>query len=201
MQVGKLPQKVATAFPAVFEGWVGSGSYTPIAYLGSKLTNGTNHAILALQTLLTGADVHNIVVIVLNEKPVAGDEAGTFALADIQTVLSDNGKPGGLQIAPTATIPAEAMTAFSKNFVGVLGGKIKPFALLATQMVNGPKYVFAVETSMVVGPNAVTKGFTDKVCLLTVYANYEGFEMTPILEGVPKTLTVATSATPEVQWP
>lgn len=200
VQVGKLPQKVASAFTSVFEGWVGA-SYTPVAYLGSKITNGTNHAILAFQTLITGSDVHNIVIVVLNEKPAGGEDAGAFTIADIQTVLSDGGQLGGISIAPTSTIPAEAMSAFSKNFVGLLGGKIKPFALLATQMVNGPKYIFAVETSMVVSPNAILEGGADRVCLLTVLGNYGGFGLTPILEGTPKTLLGTAPALPAVQWP
>lgn len=44
--VDAMPQKVATAFGKVFEGFVGA-QYTPIAYLGSQIVNGENHAILA----------------------------------------------------------------------------------------------------------------------------------------------------------
>lgn len=204
VQTSKMPQKIATGFSAAFEGWVGA-SYEPIAYLGSKVTNGTNHAVLALQTLITGSDVHNIVVVVLNEKPLTNTdpEKSPVSVADIQTVLSDGGQLGGVSIAPTTAIPAEAMSVVGKNFTGVLGGKIKPFALLATQMVNGSKYIFAVETSMVVSPDAILKGNTNKVCLLTVYANYDGFEMIPIIEGMPKESGVLGVAPelPAVSWP
>lgn len=44
--VGKLPQKVATAFANLGETIIGA-TYTPIAYIGSQIVNGTNHAVLA----------------------------------------------------------------------------------------------------------------------------------------------------------
>ena len=51
--VGKLPQKVATAVGKLNESIVGT-EYTPIAYLGSQVVNGINHAVLAEQVIVTG---------------------------------------------------------------------------------------------------------------------------------------------------
>ena len=65
VEVGKMPQKVATAFSKL--GDLVGASYTPIAYLGSQVVNGINHAVLAEQTVLTGKDTKNIVVIIFNE--------------------------------------------------------------------------------------------------------------------------------------
>ena len=58
-----MPQKVATAIGALSEKLIGA-EYEPIAYLGSQVVNGTNHAVLAKQILTTGRDTTNIVVIV-----------------------------------------------------------------------------------------------------------------------------------------
>ena len=63
-----LPQKVASGFDKVFKDFTGA-SYTPIAYLGSQLVNGTNHAVLAEQTIMNGKDTKNAVIMVFNEKP------------------------------------------------------------------------------------------------------------------------------------
>lgn len=65
--VGSLPEKVATAVGELGEKLIGA-EYTPIAYLGSQLVNGTNHAVLAEQVLTTGRDTKNIVVLTFNEK-------------------------------------------------------------------------------------------------------------------------------------
>lgn len=176
-----MPQRVASAFSRIFEPLVGA-KYMPIAYLGSKSVCGTNHAVLASQTLITREDVHNVVLIVLNEKP--GDATGdNMEVVQIESVLSDGGKLGGLSVSPTTKIPAEAMEVFNKNFAGFLGSKVTPFALLGTQMVNGAKYVFAAETNMVVSPSVMASGNTSKICIVTVYSNYDKVEFDTIIEG------------------
>lgn len=174
----KLPQKVASAFDELFGEMVGA-QYGLIAYLGSKVVSGTNHAILATQTMITGNDVHNVVLIVLNEKD------DKFSIVEITNILSDSGKLGGVQVAPTTDIPEEAMEVFNKNFDGFLGSKVVPFALLGTQVVNGAKYIFAAETEMVVSPKAMEKGNYGKVVMIGVYSNYDKIEFSDIIEGVP----------------
>lgn len=179
---GKLPQKVASAFTRIFENMVGA-EYSPLAYLGSKVVNGTNHVVLASQTLITGQDVHNVVLIVLNEKPNGAVDGSDISLVQIENVLSDGGALGGLQVAPTIEIPEEAQKVFDDNFMGFMGSKVTPFALLGTQMVNGVKYVFAAETNLIVNPSCIQTGNTKKVVLVTVFANYASVEFTPLIEG------------------
>lgn len=205
VQVGKLPQKIATAFPRIFGDLLGA-TYVPLAYLGSKIVSGTNHAVLATQTLLTGSDVHNIVVIVFNEKPGADPTADNIRVVEIRSVVSDGGKLGGLSVAPVFEIPAEAQEAFDKNFQGFLGNKVTPFALLATQMVNGAKYIFAAETQLIVSPAAMAKGNTHSVSLVTVYSNYDQLEITPIITGTAPAgnllgASAGNLASPLGEWP
>lgn len=176
---GKLPQKVASAFTEIFGNMVGA-EYSVIAYLGSKVVSGVNHAILATQTMITGNDVHNVVLIVLNEKD------DKFSLVEMTNVLSDSGLMGGVQINPTTDIPEEAMKVLEDNLAGFVGSNVSVFALIGTQVVNGVKYIFAGETEMVLSPEAMTKGNPNRVVLISVYSNYDKIEFKEILEGVPQ---------------
>lgn len=182
VSTGGMPQAVESGFAKVFENMVGA-SYTPIAYLGSKVVNGTNHAILCEQNLITGKDVKSIVLVVLNEKP--GDVRGdNFSIVEIRTLLSNGGALGGVNIDPTTNISAEAKEVFDKHFGGFLGSTNKAFALLATQVVHGLAYIFAVESDMVVSPSAMRKG-TKSINLVKLYSDYSEIETVEVLRGAP----------------
>jgi len=187
--VNSFPQKVASGFEKVFEGFVGA-RYTPIAYLGSQLvSNSTNHAILCEQNLVTATDVKGIALVILNEK--AGDVRGeTLSLVEIKTCLSDKGsaKLGGITIAPSTEISETAMKVFNKHFGGLLGATNKPFAVLATQIVNGVAYFFAVESTMFVSPTSdngfvLSAGNTKSINIVKVYSNFDEIQTIPVLEG------------------
>ena len=130
VQVGKMPQQVATAFGEIMGNLVGA-KYTPIAYLGSQLVNGTNHAILAEQLVVTGVDTKNIVCVILNEKPgsVAGKD---FALVNINKVLDGGVQFGGVKIDVMTDMTDEVKAVFNEAFEGFVGSRIEPFALLST---------------------------------------------------------------------
>lgn len=141
--VGGMPEKVATTFTDELGKLVGA-EYTPIAYLGSQVVNGVNHAILAEQLLVTGKDTKNVVLIVLNEREEK------FTIANIERVVEGGNGLGGTVIDVKTTIPAEAKKAFDAVLGENVGSTIKPFALLATQVTKGINYVFAAEVSPVV---------------------------------------------------
>jgi hypothetical protein len=153
--VGKMPEKVATAFYEVFSKFLGA-EYTPIAYLGEQLVSDSlNHAILAEQLLTTGRDTKNVVIIVLNEK-----EEG-FSLVSITPVVEGSEGFGGVKIDVKTDIPADAKVSYDVCMAGFVGSDVEPFALLATQITKGTDYIFAAE-SKVVAP-----GTSKKVVLLT----------------------------------
>ena len=152
--VGKMPEKVATAFYDVFSKFLGA-EYTPIAYLGEQVVNGLNHAILAEQLLTTGRDTKNVVIIVLNEKEEA------FSLVSITPVVESSEGYGGVKIDVKTDIPADAKVSYDVCMAGFVGSDVEPFALLATQITKGTDYIFAAE-SKVVAP-----GTSKKVVLLT----------------------------------
>ena len=184
---GNLPQKVATGFTNLFDNFVGA-NYTPIAYLGSKVVNGINHAILAEQNLVTGNDVRSIVLLILNEKP--GDVRGeNFSIVEIRTLLSNGGSKlmGGINIAATCDIPKDAQEVFDKHFGGYFGAKNKAFALLATQVVNGIAYYFAVESSMVVNTGADSTEYaasdTKSVQIVKCFSSFNDIETVDVISG------------------
>ena len=149
--VGEMPEKVATAFAGLNE-LVGA-EYTPIAYLGSQLVNGVNHAVLAEQLLITGHDVKNVVLVIFNEKP---DSLDTPTLVSIERVIDGGNGMGATVVDVKTDIPVEALVEFEKCFKGFTGSIVKPFALLATQVVSGIDYKFGAEVTPVV-PDAETK--------------------------------------------
>lgn len=151
--VGGMPEAIATAIGKLAEQLIGA-EYTPIAYLGSQVVNGTNHAVLAEQTILSGKDTKNIVVLVFNEKQVQG-ELPEVTLVNIERVLEGGAPMGGLQINASTEIPAEAQEAFDSVMKGFVGSDVKPFAYLGSQVVKGINYVFAAEVTPVY-PDAET---------------------------------------------
>lgn len=139
--VDAMPQKLATAFGEV---QLAGAEYTPIAYLGSQVVNGINHAVLAEQLLITGKDVKNVVVMIFNEK----DEK--FSLVNIERVVESGAPMGGITVDVKTSIPEDAQKAFDEAFEGFVGSNVKPFALLGTQVTTGVNYIFAAEVTPVV---------------------------------------------------
>lgn len=181
VHTGGMPQKVESGFGRIFGELLGA-TYKPIAYLGSKVVHGTNHAILAEQNLITGKDIKNIVLIVLNEKPGdVGDE--TFSIVSIEPFISDMGLAGGYTVAPSTDISAEAKEVFDKAFQGFVGSNVKPFALLATKIVKGVEYVFAAEMNMIVSPTVMKTSDTKSVALIRVFSDFSEIGIDTIIEG------------------
>lgn len=143
VDISGMPEKVATAVSALDEQLIGA-EYTPIAYLGSQVVNGTNHAVLAEQLLTTGKDTKNIVVLIFNEKGM------DCTLVAIERVLESGPADGGIHVAATTDIPEDAMDAFNTVFSGFVGSQVVPFAYLGSQVVKGINYIFAAEVTPVV---------------------------------------------------
>lgn len=147
---GAMPQKVATAIGKLAETHLGA-EYEPICYLGSQVVNGTNHAVLCEQTVITGRDTKNIVVVVFNEKPNAME----LALVRIDTIVEGGLPLGGTSIDVKMDIPDDVYKIWEEAFEGMVGANVEPFALLGTQVVNGTNYIFgAVLTPVVANPES-----------------------------------------------
>lgn len=186
---GGMPQLIATAVGKLSEQLVGA-EYTPIAYLGSQVVNGINHAVLAEQTVITGKDTKNIVVLIFNEKQHP-DELSEVTLVNIERVLEGGNGMGGLKIDATTNIPAEAQEALDSVMKGFVGSTVKPFAYLGEQVVKGINYVLAAEVAPVC-PDAVSS-----VCIVTVNSMVNKINFADVLESK-HTLSLGA---PLGEWP
>lgn len=147
--IDAMPQKVATAVSALSEQLIGA-EYTPIAYLGSQLVNGTNHAVLAEQLILSGKDTKNVVLLIFNEKGM------DCTLVNIERVVEGGDGMGAVMVDVKTVIPTDAQVIFDEAISEFVGSTVKPFALLATQVVAGIDYIFIAETQ-VVAPEAAKR--------------------------------------------
>ena len=147
--INGMPQKVASAMSALQETLVGA-TYGFIAYLGSQTANGTNHAVLAKQTIVAGVDQKNIVLLKFNEKNM------NCTLYGIETLLEAGPAFGGttIEVATGKDIPEDAMDAFNMMMSGSVGTDVHPIAYLASQVTNGLNRTFAATVTPVY-PNAV----------------------------------------------
>lgn len=143
VNIGGMPQKLATAFGELTGNIIGA-QYTPIAYIGSQVVNGINHAILAEQLLITGKDTKNIVLMIFNEKPDG------ITLVNIERIVESGAEFGGTVVDVKTDIPDEAKAIFNEALTGFVGSAVEPFALLATQVVKGVDYIFAATVKPVV---------------------------------------------------
>ena len=111
-----------------------------IAYLGSQEVNGINHAVLAEQTVLTGRDSKNIVILVFNEKP--NEKEAT--LISIDRILEAGLPLGGTKIDVKIgeDIPEDVMEIWTDARQRCLGSKMIPIALLGTKVTNGTNHIF-----------------------------------------------------------
>lgn len=167
-----LPQKVASAMSSLGDTIMGA-QYEMIAYLGSQIVNGTNHAVLAKQTIVTGRDTENIVLLIFNEKPNDPEAS----LVSIERVVESGSPMGGTKVDVHINIPADAQAEWDDAFMGFVGSDIEPFALLGTQIVKGVNYIFAAEMSpLTTEPKkeavlVIVNGLTKRVSFVDILSN------------------------------
>jgi len=167
-----LPQKVASAMSSLGDTIMGA-QYEMIAYLGSQIVNGTNHAVLAKQTIVTGRDTENIVLLIFNEKPNDPEAS----LVSIERVVESGSPMGGTKVDVHINIPADAQAEWNDAFMGFVGSDIEPFALLGTQIVKGVNYIFAAEMSpLTTEPKkeavlVIVNGLTKRVSFVDILSN------------------------------
>jgi hypothetical protein len=191
--MGSMPQKVASAVAKLNETLLGA-EYEPIAYLGSQVVNGVNHAVLAEQTVITGRDTKNVVVLIFNEKPNEMEAT----LVNIERVVEGGAPLGGTAVNVKTDIPTDAADAFAACFEGYVGARVEPLALLATQVTKGTNYVFfAKMTPVVLNPEdtamlVTVNDMTHEVSFVDVLASKHevalGYSFTWLKNGLGKPL-------------
>ena len=169
-----MPQKVASAFFDVTSKLIGA-KYDFAAYLGSQVANGTNHAIVAKQTVITGVDHYNVVLMVLNEK------AEGFTLVNIVPILEGGEPLGGTKIQVSTELPEDAQNAFDRFMTGFVGSYIKPILYLGSQLVNGTNYYFLVESKMILAPNGFSRANDPSIDVLRTNPKLHTFDLQDVL--------------------
>jgi len=137
-----MPQKIASVMGNGFL-TMNNCEYKFMATLGTQQVNGTNTAILAQQTVLTGKDVNNAAVLVFNEKPGSMD----VALVETRIIVESGGPFGGISVNMSTIIPEEADEALKAALEGFTGSKIEPFVFIGTQVSKGVNYILAAKTT------------------------------------------------------
>lgn len=152
VKIGTMPQKVATAFSKFQENLVGA-EYELVAYLGSQVVNGINHAVLAKQIVTTGKDSENLVVLIFNEKP-NGSEA---TLVNIERVVEGNSAFGGTKVDVKTKLDEDLQELWDKAFEAWMGARVVPFAFLGTQVTKDTNYIFAAVYTATMYPDDIIK--------------------------------------------
>ena len=165
------PQKVATAISKLGETLLGA-EYEPILYLGSQVVKGTNHAVLAQQTVLSGKDTKNAVILIFNEEPSTVEAT----LVSIERVVESGGELGGIVVDMTTNIPNDAKMELTNVLDGIVGIDIKPVAYVGSQVVKGTNQIFVAEVTAVV-PNP-----TKRVALVVANSLTGELSMTDLLD-------------------
>ena len=134
-----MPQKIATAIAGLNTQLIGT-EYKFIAYLGTQQVNGINHAVLAEQTVLTGKDSKNIVILIFNEKP----NEDKVTLVSIDRVLESGLPLGGtnINVKVGEDIPEDIMEIWMDACHHCLGSRMVPVALLGTKVTYSINYIF-----------------------------------------------------------
>ena len=78
-QACKLPQKAASAWSNVDE-LIGC-KYTPLVFVGTQITHGTNYIFIAAKETICAKPFKNLVSVVINEI------GGVYQIIDIETLL------------------------------------------------------------------------------------------------------------------
>ncbi len=148
--------------------------YTPVAYLGSQVVAGTNHAFLVKGSVVVPeapvsyALVYlyedlsgNVKVLSIADLPIVPQENGTLAAVE-------TGLMGGWAYAEDPTVTEEMAAKLEKALEKNLGATYVPVANLGTQVVAGLNRCLLVQVTPVV-PNA-----RPHYALAYIYTDLEG---------------------------
>jgi hypothetical protein len=127
--------------------------YEPVAYLGSQVVAGMNHAVLCrIRPVVPDAESSYAIVYIYKDLQ---DNAEITEIAESGVVSQIKEIPGGWFAAEDPTVTEELGTAFAAALEDLVGVDYEPLALLGSQVVAGKNYCFFCEATPVV-PNAET---------------------------------------------
>ncbi len=150
-------------------GGMTGAAYSPVAYIGSQVVSGTNHAILCKCTPVTPDAVPTYAIVVIYE-----DLEGNAEVTEVQNSKaqapadSEQEVTGGWTDPESPAVTEEARAALEKATKDLDGAGYNPIALLGTQVVSGTNYSILCEITTV-SPDA-----QPTYSIVTVYEDLEG---------------------------
>ena len=140
--------------------------YVPVAYLGSQIVNGTNHAYLCRIAATVPDSVETYAIVTLYETLDGDISISKVEESGRETDLSE--LPGGWFASESVEVSDEAKTALEKAAAELDGAEYEAVAELSSQVVAGKNYCLLCKVTPVV-PNAQSK-----YTLVYVYVDLDG---------------------------
>ena len=140
--------------------------YEPVAYLGSQVVAGTNHALLCRVTPATPDAVDYYAIVILYEDLNGNVEMTETHDSNRSTNISE--LAGGWFQPESPEMTEEAQKALEKAAESLTGASYTPLALLSTQVVAGINYCILCEITPV-APNVESH-----LSLVYVFADLNG---------------------------
>lgn len=160
-----VTDEVKVLLEKALNGMVGA-NYTPVAYIGSQVVAGTNHAILCRVAPVYPDAEETYVIVYLYEDLDGNVEITETVDSNRSTDLSET--DGGWFPTESPVLTDEAKAALEKTLEGMVGADYNPIALLSTQVVAGTNYCILCEITPVY-PDAESH-----YALVYVYADLDG---------------------------
>lgn len=172
-----IPEEAQEAFDAAVAGLTGA-KHEPVAYLGSQVVAGVNHAFLCRVTPVTPQAEAKLCVVKVY-RDLEGNASITdtldIAIADYvhagETSFAPGDLVGGWTLDPdteSAALPTDVQTAFDKAMADFSGVGYHPLAYLGSQVVAGSNY--AVLCNAV----TVTAQPQSALAVVVIYADLQG---------------------------
>ncbi|MBO6271049.1 MAG: hypothetical protein J6N19_18120 [Clostridium sp.] len=162
-----VTDEVKALLDKALDGMVGA-NYTPVAYLGSQVVAGTNHAILCRVSPVYPDAEETYAIVYLYEDLDGNVEITETVDSNRNTDLSDGELDGGWFLPESPALTDEAKDALEKALDGMVGASYDPIALLSSQVVAGMNYCILCEITPVY-PDAESH-----YALVYVYADLDG---------------------------
>ncbi len=160
-----VTDEVKALLEKALEGMSGA-NYTPVAYIGSQVVAGTNHAILCRVAPVYPDAEETYVIVYLYENLDGNVEITETVDSNRNADLSET--EGGWAQPDTPALTDEAKAALEKALEGMDGANYNSIALISSQVVAGMNYCILCEITPVY-PDAESH-----YALVYVYADLDG---------------------------
>lgn len=142
-------------------------SYIPVAYLGSQVVAGLNHAILCRVTM-AAPDAKETYAVVTVYEDLKGEAEITRVRDFGKETNIREGLMGGWTQAESPLVTEALRAIFEKALEGLAGTAYEPLALVSSQVVAGMNYCFLCEAQL------VYPGAQSNYALVYIYADLNG---------------------------